>query len=223
MKMIRRVDKCLTDFGIAHRAAFTCASMKAKACFEEATAGYGPLCIVTANAKAYAEAVVEEKRLLIGEREPTIVIHRRQVEQGFKNMVTSPLKLAEHWVLIQESLEALEELAAPISKMDQRDRLLQVCDQIKALHAVRARTILDSGCKMEPTELLYVMKEFVVLTLEPEHAPASSVVRHDFQHKYSAQSQDTSQQIQMQCHRCAQKFIKREIWAAQERLRMCTV
>ena len=51
----------LKDFGIAHRAAFICASMKAKACFEEATAAYGPLCIIAAKANtySYADAVVE--------------------------------------------------------------------------------------------------------------------------------------------------------------------
>jgi hypothetical protein len=44
----------LADYGIASQVAFTLTSMKAKACFEEATAGHAPLCILIAKSKTYA-------------------------------------------------------------------------------------------------------------------------------------------------------------------------
>jgi hypothetical protein len=64
--------------------------MKAKACFEEATSGYGALCITVTNSPTYGDAVVNAMKLLMGQREQNVALCRFQMEQGFKNMVTYP-------------------------------------------------------------------------------------------------------------------------------------
>ena len=185
----------LADFGIAHRAAFTCASMKAKACLEEATAGYGPLCILVTNSATYGEAAVNAMRFLMGQREQTILTCRRQVDQGYKHMITNPQKIPDYWVHLHEALIALQDLDAPISVMDQRDRLLNVCDNVEALHALRHRTIMDAGYMMDPSALVEVMTKFIALTPITMENPALAVVQQ------SSTQQQFSQQTQ--CHSCA--------------------
>jgi hypothetical protein len=98
----------LADLGVTSKPALKLACLKGKAFFEEAMAGFAPGAIVAAKALTYAEAVVNVKEMLMGEREESILLHRTQIGQAFRSMVTSPHKLAEHWVTIQEGLDALE-------------------------------------------------------------------------------------------------------------------
>jgi hypothetical protein len=69
--------------------------------------------------------------------------------RGLKNRVIYRHKIGDYWVHTQEAIGALEGLRAPISRVDQRDRLFRVCGQVGELHALLHKTTTDPDYLME--------------------------------------------------------------------------